>query len=100
MSKVSPAATAARLRSLTRLRPTVAVVLGSGFNHVLSAVKAEISVPYARLPGFPPVGVAGHPGHLLVARVGYLKDGRAVEFSQSYYRGEIYDFVAELSAST
>jgi GntR family transcriptional regulator len=37
---------------------------------------------------------------LLVARVGYLKDGRAVEFSQSYYRGEIYDFVAELSASS
>lgn len=37
---------------------------------------------------------------LLVARVGYLKDGRAVEYSQSYYRGEIYDFVAELSASS
>lgn len=37
---------------------------------------------------------------LLVARVGYRKDGRAVEYSQSYYRGEIYDFVAELSAST
>jgi GntR family transcriptional regulator len=37
---------------------------------------------------------------LLVARVGYLKDGRAVEFSQSFYRGDIYDFVAELSAST
>jgi GntR family transcriptional regulator len=39
------------------------------------------------------------PG-LLVARVGYLKDGRAVEFSQSWYRGDIYDFVAELSASS
>jgi len=37
---------------------------------------------------------------LLVARVGYLKDGRAVEYSQSFYRGDIYDFVAELSAST
>ena len=37
---------------------------------------------------------------LLVARVGYLKDGRAVEFSQSYYRGDIYDFVAELSAAS
>ena len=37
---------------------------------------------------------------LLVARVGYLKDGRAVEFSQSWYRGEIYDFVAELSATS
>jgi GntR family transcriptional regulator len=37
---------------------------------------------------------------LLVERVGFLKDGRAVEFSQSYYRGDIYDFVAELSASS
>jgi GntR family transcriptional regulator len=35
---------------------------------------------------------------LLVERVGFLKDGRAIEFSQSFYRGEIYDFVAELSA--
>jgi GntR family transcriptional regulator len=41
-----------------------------------------------------------HDAGLLVARVGYLKDGRAVEFSQSYYRGEIYDFVAELSATS
>lgn len=37
---------------------------------------------------------------LLVERVGFVKDGRAVEFSQSYYRGDIYDFVAELSMSS
>jgi GntR family transcriptional regulator len=37
---------------------------------------------------------------LLVERVGFLKDGRAVEFSQSFYRGDIYDFVAELTASS
>jgi GntR family transcriptional regulator len=37
---------------------------------------------------------------LLVERLGSLGDGRAVEFSQSFYRGEIYDFVAELSTST
>ena len=35
---------------------------------------------------------------LLVERLGYLRDGRAVEFSQSIYRGDTYDFVAELSA--
>lgn len=35
---------------------------------------------------------------LLVERVGYLRDGRAVELSYSYYRGDTYDFVAELSA--
>jgi GntR family transcriptional regulator len=34
---------------------------------------------------------------LLVERLGFLPDGRAVEFSQSYYRGDTYDFVAELS---
>ena len=42
---------------------------------------------------------AGDPG-LLVERLGSLRDGRAIEFSQSFYRGDIYDFVAELSAAT
>jgi GntR family transcriptional regulator len=36
---------------------------------------------------------------LLVERLGYLRDGRAVELSQSFYRGDTYDFIAELSAS-
>jgi GntR family transcriptional regulator len=36
---------------------------------------------------------------LLVERLGYLRDGRAVELSQSFYRGDTYDFVAELSAA-
>jgi len=35
---------------------------------------------------------------LLVERLGSLRDGRAVEFSQSYYRGDMYDFVAELGS--
>lgn len=39
---------------------------------------------------------AGDAG-LLVERRGFLDDGRAVEFSYSYYRGDTYDFVAELS---
>ena len=37
---------------------------------------------------------------LLVERLGFLADGRAAEFTQSYYRGDIYDFVAELSVSS
>jgi GntR family transcriptional regulator len=37
---------------------------------------------------------------LLVERLGFLKDDRAVEFTQTYYRGDIYDFVAELSISS
>jgi GntR family transcriptional regulator len=38
---------------------------------------------------------AGAPG-LLIERRGFLPDGQAVEFTKSYYRGDSYDFVAEL----
>jgi len=34
---------------------------------------------------------------LLVERRGFLKDGRIVEIARSFYRGDTYDFVAELS---
>ena len=45
------------------------------------------------------LGVAdGSPG-LQIERRGFLKDGSPVEFTQSYYRGDAYDFVAELSTS-
>ena len=38
----------------------------------------------------------GAPG-LYIERRGFLDDGRAVEATQSWYRGDTYDFVAELS---
>ena len=39
-----------------------------------------------------------HAAGLLVERLGSLRDGNAVEFSQSYYRGDVYDFIAESGA--
>ena len=45
------------------------------------------------------LGVAdGSPG-LLIERRSFLRDSRPVEFTQSYYRGDAYDFVAELNTS-
>jgi GntR family transcriptional regulator len=38
----------------------------------------------------------GSPG-LLIERRAFLRDGRPAEFTQSYYRGDAYDFVAELT---
>lgn len=35
---------------------------------------------------------------LEVERLGFLADGRVVEFCRSYFRGDAYDFVAELSS--
>lgn len=43
------------------------------------------------------LGAKERDAGLLVERLGFLADRRAVEFSQSYYRGDTYDFVAELS---
>ena len=40
---------------------------------------------------------AGAPG-LFIERRGYLEDGRPVEMTHSWYRGDAYDFVAELNA--
>lgn len=46
------------------------------------------------------LGARERDAGLLVERLGFLADRRAVEFSQSFYRGDIYDFVAELSDAT
>lgn len=48
----------------------------------------------ARLLGVP----VGSPG-LFIERRGFLKDGRPTEVTHSYYRGDAYDFVAELTTS-
>src|SRR5205823_2555944 len=42
----------------------------SGFHHVLSVLKVDAETPYSKLPGFPPVGVSGHSGQLLIGRLG------------------------------
>ncbi len=47
----------------------------------------------ARTLDLPP----GSPG-LLIERRAFLDDGRVVEFTISYYRGDAYDFVAELQS--
>jgi purine-nucleoside phosphorylase len=58
------------MQRLSPLRPELAIVLGSGFHHVLSELAVERAVRYGKLPGFPPVGVSGHAGQLLMGRLG------------------------------
>lgn len=42
------------------------------------------------------LGVAPGAAGLRIERISYLPSGRVVEFTQSMYRGDAYDFVAEL----
>ncbi|MEI6779311.1 MAG: purine-nucleoside phosphorylase [Verrucomicrobiota bacterium] len=81
-----PRTAAARLKRLSALRPTLAIVLGSGFHHVLSELRVQAEVAYDRLPGFPPTGVSGHAGKLFIGHLGgtpaLVLSGRA-----HYYEG-------------
>jgi GntR family transcriptional regulator len=43
------------------------------------------------------LGIKARDAGLLIERRGFLADGKAVELTQSYYRGDAYDFVAELN---
>lgn len=45
------------------------------------------------------LGVAVGAAGLAIERVSYLQSGRVVELTRSLYRGDAYDFVAELSLS-
>jgi purine-nucleoside phosphorylase len=62
------------------------MVLGSGFHQVLREFDVDARVAYTDLPGFPPVGVAGHSGELLAGYLGgapvLILSGRA-----HYYEG-------------
>jgi purine-nucleoside phosphorylase len=65
-----PKLAAAKIRKLSRLRPRLALVLGSGFNRALAELDVDAEIPCARLPGFPPPGVEGHAGKLVIGRLG------------------------------
>src|SRR5690606_23715531 len=62
--------TAATLRKQTALRPTLAMILGSGFQAALTQLDVKFEIPYGQLPGFTSVGVSGHAGKLVIGFCG------------------------------
>jgi purine-nucleoside phosphorylase len=68
--EASPQIAAARLKKISPLRPTLAIVLGSGFHHVLSELCVDKKVSYAKIPGFPVPSVSGHAGELYFGHLG------------------------------
>jgi purine-nucleoside phosphorylase len=68
--KATPQIAAARLKKISPLRPTLAIVLGSGFHHVRSELRVDKKVSYAKIPGFPKPTVSGHAGELYFGHLG------------------------------
>jgi purine-nucleoside phosphorylase len=72
---VSPDTTVAQTVALITSRlgsrkPRLAILLGSGWSGVMDAVDNAQDIPYAELPAFPALGIAGHAG---VLRFGQLQ---------------------------
>jgi purine-nucleoside phosphorylase len=68
--RLNPLITAQQLGKLSQLRPTLAIVLGSGFQQAIADMRIEVEISYEKLKGFPPVGVSGHAGKLILGHLG------------------------------
>jgi purine-nucleoside phosphorylase len=67
--------------------PRLAIVLGSGMGD-LDLGASSVEIPYAKIPGFPQVRVAGHPGRLSLVGGAAVLRGRV-----HYYEGHSMDEV-------
>ena len=71
VSKIAtPQTAAARLKKFCSLRPRLAIVLGSGFHHVLAELHVSKKISYAQINGFPKPTVNGHAGELYFGHLG------------------------------
>ena len=84
--------TLAVIRRHTQLRPSVAIVAGSGLSGLAARVVGGIALPYHSLPGWPASTVAGHAGELVIGLLG----GRTVAVAlgrahlyEGYTMGEV-----------
>lgn len=98
---ISPSAAAARLRQISPLRPRLALVLGSGFDHVRVGLRVEKKIPYAKITGFPKPTVEGHAGELYFGWLGktpvLVLSGRA-HFYEGHTMGQVTFAVRALAA--
>ena len=86
MNEPEPHLAARTIKRASRLRPALAIILGTGFAHLEDEVNIEVSLPFSQVPGFPRAGVKGHAGRLAIGTLGrtpvLLLSGRA-----HYYEG-------------
>jgi purine-nucleoside phosphorylase len=56
--------------SKTKLRPKIALVLGSGLGGFADELTEATRIPYAKIPSFPQSTAIGHAGRLVIGKVG------------------------------
>lgn len=71
----------------------IALTLGSGLGGLAEKLEDAVSLPFRAIPGFPPVSVSGHAGHLIAGTLGAR---RVIVAAGRYhlYEGHSLDVVA------
>jgi len=91
-TSTTPVEAAASILRRSKLRPTLAIVLGSGFHSVVSRCTVVLEVTYSAIPGFPRLSVEGHDGVLMLCHLAktplVVLSGRA-----HYYEGHSMEAV-------
>jgi len=84
--QLNPQAAAEVLNTVTSLRPSLGIVLGSAFGQVAESIEADATVDFADVPGCAESSVEGHTGQFVIGRLGgadvLLQAGRL-----HYYEG-------------
>ena len=57
------------IETLTKSKPVVGIVLGSGLGNLTTNIDIEISIPYEKIPHFPISTVEGHQGSLIIGKL-------------------------------
>jgi purine-nucleoside phosphorylase len=80
------------IRARTRLRPRIALVLGSGLGAFADGMARAKRIDYAKIPNFPRSTAVGHAGRLVIGEVGdvpvAVMQGR-VHFYEGYSQQEV-----------
>jgi purine-nucleoside phosphorylase len=76
---------AAFVRSLTDLRPTTAIILGSGLGGLADRIEDPIPISYSDIPGFGTSSASGHRGQLILGR---LESSTVVAMAGRFHRYE------------
>jgi purine-nucleoside phosphorylase len=61
------------IQGRTTLRPSIAVVLGSGLGAFADVLSERVEIPYSEIPGWPGSTALGHAGKLVLGRLGELE---------------------------
>src|ERR1700688_3272734 len=56
----------------TKLRPRIALVLGSGLGDFANEFGNATKIPYAKIPNYPQSTAIGHAGRLVIGNVGNI----------------------------